>query len=113
MVQVRKMEATVYAIIQTGGKQYRVTPGDVLRVERLPGERGDEVMLDQVLLVSDGDNFQVGQPLVPNASVRTQIVQQGKGKKLLVYKKKRRKNYRRKQGHRQWFTALQVGEIIV
>jgi large subunit ribosomal protein L21 len=103
----------VYAIIQTGGKQYRVAPGDVLRVERLPGERGDEVVLDQVLLVNDGENVQVGQPLVQGATVRTQIVQQGKGKKVLVFKKKRRKNYRRKQGHRQLFTALQIGEIVL
>jgi len=85
----------------------------VLRVERLPGERGDEVVLDQVLLVNDGENVQVGQPLVPNATVRTQIVNQGKGKKVLVFKKKRRKNYRRKQGHRQLFTALQIGEIVL
>lgn len=103
----------MYAIIQTGGKQYRVAPGDVLRVERLMGERGDEVILDQVLLVTDGETVQVGQPLVPNATVRTQIVRQGKGKKVLVYKKKRRKNYRRKQGHRQLFTALQISDIIV
>ena len=103
----------MYAIIQTGGKQYRVSPGDVLRVERLPGERGDEVILDQVLLVADGDAVQVGQPLVSNATVRTQIVRQGKVKKILIYKKKRRKNYRRKQGHRQLFTALQVDEIIL
>jgi large subunit ribosomal protein L21 len=107
------VEATVYAIIQTGGKQYRVAPGDVLRVERLPGERGDEVILDQVLLVTDGVAVQIGQPLVPNATVRTQIVRQGKGKKVLIFKKKRRKNYRRKQGHRQLFTALQIDEIIV
>jgi large subunit ribosomal protein L21 len=107
------VEATVYAIIQTGGKQYRVTPGNVLRVERLPGERGDEVVLDQVLMVTDGDNVHIGQPLVPNATVRTRIVQQGKGKKILVYKKKRRKNYRRMQGHRQLFTALEIGEIIL
>ena len=107
------MEATVYAIIQTGGKQYRVSPGDVLRVERPPGKRGDEVILDQILLVTDGVAIQVGQPLVPNATVRTQIVRQGKGKKVLIFKKKRRKNYRRKQGHRQLFTALQIQEIIV
>jgi large subunit ribosomal protein L21 len=107
------VEATVYAIIQTGGKQYRVAPGDVLRVERLPGERGDEVILDQVLLVTDGDAVQVGQPLVANATVRTRILRQGQAKKILVYKKKRRKNYRRKQGHRQQFTALQIDEIIV
>jgi large subunit ribosomal protein L21 len=107
------VEATVYAIIQTGGKQYRIAPGDVLRVEHLPGEPGDEVILDQVLLVTDGVAVQVGQPLVPNATVRTQIVRQGKGKKVLIFKKKRRKNYRRKQGHRQLFTALQIDEIIV
>jgi large subunit ribosomal protein L21 len=103
----------VYAIIQTGGKQYRVAPGDILRVERLPGERGDEVTLEQVLLVVEGDQVQVGQPLVANAKVRGQIVRQGQGKKIIVFKKKRRKNYRRKQGHRQLFTALQVNEILV
>jgi large subunit ribosomal protein L21 len=114
MSKVRNfVEATVYAIIQTGGKQYRISPGDVLRVERLPGERGDEVILDQVLLVTDGVAIQVGQPLVPNATVRTQIVRQGKGKKVLIFKKKRRKNYRRKQGHRQLFTALQIDEIVL
>ncbi len=104
----------MYAIIQTGGKQYRVAPGDVLRVERLPGERGDEVQLDQVLLVtSDGGEVQVGTPLVANASVKGQIVRQGKAKKVLVFKKKRRKGYKRTQGHRQLFTAVQIQEIIV
>ncbi|MDP3182972.1 MAG: 50S ribosomal protein L21 [Desulfobaccales bacterium] len=103
----------MYAIIQTGGKQYRVSPGDVLRVEYLPGERGDEVLLDQVLMVTDGQDLQIGQPLVENAQVRTQILRQGKAKKIVVFKKKRRKNYRRKQGHRQLFTALQIQEIIV
>ncbi len=104
----------MYAIIQTGGKQYRVAPGDVLRVERLPGERGDEVKLDQVLLVtSDGGEVKVGAPLVENASVKGQIVRQGKAKKVMVFKKKRRKGYRRRQGHRQLFTAVQIQEIIV
>ncbi len=103
----------MYAIIQTGGKQYRVSPGDVLRVEYLPGERGDEVVLDKVLMVTDGQDLKIGQPLVENASVRTQILRQGKAKKIVVFKKKRRKNYRRKQGHRQLFTALQIEEIIV
>ncbi len=104
----------MYAIIQTGGKQYRVAPGDVLRVERLPGERGDEVQLDQVLLVTeDGGEVRVGTPLVANASVKGQILRQGKAKKLLVFKKKRRKGYRRRQGHRQLFTAVQIQEIIV
>lgn len=104
----------MYAIIQTGGKQYRVAPGDVLRVERLEGERGDAVQLDQVLLVTDdGGEIRVGTPLVENASVKGEIVRQGKAKKILVFKKKRRKNYRRRQGHRQLFTAVQIKEIIV
>jgi large subunit ribosomal protein L21 len=103
----------LFAIIQTGGKQYRVAPGDILRVERLPGERGDEIALDQVLLVADEENIRVGQPLVAGARVVGRILQQGKAKKIIVFKKKRRKNYRRKQGHRQLFTALEVKEIIV
>ncbi len=102
----------MYAIIQTGGKQYRVAPGDILRVERLPGERGAEVVLDQVLMVG-GEEVRVGQPLVANASVKGQILRQGQGKKILVYKKKRRKGYRRKQGHRQLYTALQIQEILL
>lgn len=104
----------MYAIIQTGGKQYRVAPGDVLRVERLPGERGDEVQLDQVLLVSDDSgSVRVGTPLVENAHIKGQIVRQGRAKKVLVFKKKRRKGYKRIQGHRQYFTAVQIQEIIV
>jgi large subunit ribosomal protein L21 len=103
----------LFAIVQTGGKQYRVAPGDVLRVERLPGERGDEVLIEQVLLVADGDTIQVGQPLVSGARVVSEIVQQGKAKKIIVFKKKRRKKYRRKQGHRQLYTALEIKEIIV
>ncbi len=103
----------MYAIIKTGGKQYRVSPGDVLRVEKLPGERGDEVVLDQVLLVTDGQDLKVGQPLVENVSVKGEILQQGKAKKIVVFKKKRRKNYRRKQGHRQLFTALAIKEILL
>jgi large subunit ribosomal protein L21 len=107
------LEVPLFAIVQTGGKQYRVAPGDILRVERLPGDRGDEVQLDQVLLVADGDSIQVGQPLVEGARVVGEILRQGKGKKIIVFKKKRRKKYRRKQGHRQLYTALQVREIIV
>ena len=104
----------MYAIIQTGGKQYRVAPGDVLRVERLPGARGDAVQLDQVLLVSDdAGSVRVGTPLVANAQVKGQIVRQGRAKKVLVFKKKRRKGYKRTQGHRQYFTAVQIQEIIV
>jgi large subunit ribosomal protein L21 len=107
------LEVPLFAIVNTGGKQYRVAPGDIFRVERLPGERGDEVLLEQVLLVADGDAIQVGQPLVAGARVVSEILRQGKAKKIIVFKKKRRKKYRRKQGHRQLYTALQVKEIIV
>ena len=103
----------MFAIIQTGGKQYRVSPGDVLRVEHLPGERGDEVLLEQVLLVADGDAIKVGQPLVAGARVVSEILRQGKAKKIIVFKKKRRKKMRRKQGHRQLFTALEIKDIVV
>jgi len=103
----------LFAIIQTGGKQYRVSPGDILRVEHLPGERGDEVLLEQVLLVADGDAIQVGQPLVAGARVVSEILRQGKAKKIIVFKKKRRKKFRRKQGHRQLFTALEIKDIFV
>ena len=103
----------MFAIIQTGGKQYRVSPGDILRVEHLPGERGDEVLLEQVLLVADGDAIQVSQPLVAGARVVSEILRQGKAKKIIVFKKKRRKKFRRKQGHRQLFTALEIKDIVV
>jgi large subunit ribosomal protein L21 len=106
------LEVPLFAIVQTGGKQYRVAPGDILRVERLPGDRGDEVLIEQVLLVADGDAIQVGQPLVEGARVVSEIVRQGKAKKIIVFKKKRRKKYRRKQGHRQLYTALEIKEIV-
>lgn len=101
----------MYAIIQTGGKQYRVGLGDVLRVEKLLGEVGETVSLDKVLMVASGADVQVGQPLVAGAQVIGQILRQGKAKKILVFKKKRRKNYRRLRGHRQPYTALQIKEI--
>ena len=82
-------------------------------MERLPGERGEEVLLEQVLLVAEGDAIQVGQPLVAGARVLSEIVRQGKGKKIIVFKKKRRKKYRRKQGHRQLYTALEIKDIQV
>jgi len=101
----------VYAIIQTGGKQYRVGLGDVLRVEKLLGEVGETVTLNNVLLVASGEELMVGQPLVAGAQVTGQILRQAKSKKVLVFKKKRRKNYRRLRGHRQPYTALQIKEI--
>jgi large subunit ribosomal protein L21 len=106
-------EDIVYAIIQTGGKQYRVGLGDVLRVEKLAGDVGETVTLDNVLLVASGEEVQVGQPLLAGAQVSGQILRQGKAKKILVFKKKRRKNFRRLRGHRQPYTALQIKDIQV
>lgn len=101
----------MYAVVATGGKQYRVQEGDTLRIEKIPGEVGSDVAFDQVLMVSDGDDVKVGQPVVENAIVNGTIVEQGKGRKILVFKYKRRKRYRRKQGHRQLFTAVKIGTI--
>lgn len=101
----------LYAVIRTGGKQYRVTPGELLRVESLPGEVGGELTFSDVLLTADADDIRVGTPCVPGASVSARVVEHGKEKKVLVFKKKRRKGYRRKQGHRQQFTALRVTAI--
>jgi large subunit ribosomal protein L21 len=100
----------MYAVIKTGGKQYRVTEGQKLRVERLPGNLGDALNFDQVLMVG-GDATTIGQPLVGGASVSAEIVGQDRGKKIIVFKLKRRKNYRRKQGHRQPYTELKITGI--
>ena len=97
-----------YAVIRTGGKQYRVEPGDVIRVEALAGEVGSEVQFTEVLLRSAEAGLHVGEPLLADASVKGKIVAQGRARKILVYKKKRRKNYRRRAGHRQAVTSVQV-----
>ncbi|MCG6910224.1 MAG: 50S ribosomal protein L21 [Deltaproteobacteria bacterium] len=101
----------MYAVVATGGKQYRVQEGDTLKIEKIAGEVGSSVAFDQVLMVSDGDDVKVGQPVLENAVVNGTIVEQGKGRKILVFKYKRRKRYRRKQGHRQLFTAVKIGSI--
>lgn len=101
----------MYAIIRTGGKQYQVAAGERLRVEKLAGEVGDTLELDDVLLVAEGDIVKIGQPAVEGAKVTARIVEQGKAKKILVFKKKRRKGYRLKKGHRQLYTALEIKEI--
>ena len=100
-----------YAVIRTGGKQYRVTPGAVLRVEKLEAEPGATVELGEVLLTGGEDGVRVGQPLVTGASVTARVVEQGKAKKILVFKKRRRKRERRRYGHRQPQTTIQVLEI--
>ncbi|HEY8431336.1 MAG TPA: 50S ribosomal protein L21 [Sandaracinaceae bacterium] len=96
-----------YAVIKTGGKQYRVAEGDRIRVEKLPGEVGAEVSFDEVLMVG-GDKVAVGTPFVPGATVKAKIVAQDRGKKIIVFKYRRRKNYRRKTGHRQPYTELLI-----
>lgn len=101
----------MYAIIRTGGKQYQVAPGERLRVEKLAGEIGDTIELTDILLVADGDQVKVGRPVVDGAKVMARIVEQDKAKKILVLKKKRRKGYRLRRGHRQPFTALEIKEI--
>ena len=100
-----------YAVIRTGGKQYRVEPGDVIRVESLDGDVGADVRFDEVLLRSTDAGLAVGAPLVEGASVAGRIVGQGRARKILVYKKKRRKNYRRRAGHRQAVTTVQVVSV--
>jgi large subunit ribosomal protein L21 len=100
-----------YAVIRTGGKQYRVSPGELLRVELLPGELGSEITFSEILLTSADGVVQVGTPLVSGSSVTARIVQHGKERKILVFKKKRRKSYRRKRGHRQHFTAVRIKTI--
>jgi large subunit ribosomal protein L21 len=100
----------MYAVIKTGGKQYRVAEGQKLRVEKLAGNAGDKVTFDEVLLVG-GDAPKIGQPLVKGASVAAEIVGQDRGKKIVVFKFKRRKNYRRKNGHRQPYTELKITGI--
>ncbi len=101
----------MYAIVRTGGKQYQVAPGDSLRVEKLAGDVGETVELSDVLLVADGDDLKIGQPVIEGAKVSARIVEQGKAKKVLVFKKKRRKGYEVKNGHRQLYTALRINEI--
>jgi len=101
----------MYAVVNSGGKQYRVQKGEILRVEKIPGEIGSSVTFDRVLMYSDGENVSIGQPVLDSVAVKGTIVEQGKSKKIIVFKYKRRKRYRRKQGHRQLFTAVQIDSI--
>ena len=101
----------MYAIVNTGGKQYKVSQGDILRVEKIPGEVGSSVSFDNVLLFSDGKNVSIGRPVLNDVEVKGHIVEQGKAKKIIVFKYKRRKRYRRKLGHRQHYTAVKIDSI--
>ena len=102
----------MFAVVKTGGKQYRVKPGDIVIVERLAAEAGDKITLDQVLMVADeGAAPQVGAPMVANAAVNCEVVDQNRADKVVIFKKKRRQGYKRKKGHRQLQTVLRVLDI--
>lgn len=101
----------MYAIIRTGGKQFRVAPGDTLKVPSISADVGETITIDDVLMGADDGDLKVGAPLVDGASVKAEIVAHGRGEKIIVFKWKRRKNYRRKQGHRQGYTEIRVDSI--
>ena len=103
----------MYAVIKTGGKHYRVAKDEVLEVERLPGEAGSSLQLEEVLLVSGDDGVTIGTPTVAGAVVSAEVVEQTRDKKIIVFKKKRRKNYRRTMGHRQELTRIRITDIAI
>lgn len=102
----------MFAVIKTGGKQYRVSVGDVLEVERIPGEVGSVIDFKEVLLIDDGEQTWLGQPYLPKAVVRAELLEEFKGDKVIVFKKKRRKQYKKKRGHRQIQSRIKILEII-
>lgn len=101
----------MYAVVKTGGKQYRVAKEDKIVVDRLVGEEGDSIVLDQVIMLADGDKVSVGAPIVEGAAVGATVLRQTRGPKIMVFRRKRRKNFRRVRGHRQDLTLLQINDI--
>ena len=101
----------MYAVIKTGGKQYKVAAGENIKVEQIAADVGQEVVIDQVLAVGEGADLKVGAPWVSGASVKATIVEQGRAKKVIIFKFRRRKNYKRKKGHRQYFTRVRIDAI--
>lgn len=101
----------LYAIVETGGKQYKVSPGNVVRVEKIEGERGNTCVFDKVLAISDGESLRVGKPYIEGVSVRGTIIRQGKSRKIVVFKYKAKTNYRKRRGHRQHFTEIRIESI--
>ncbi len=101
----------MYAVIKTGGKQYRVTPGERLKVEKLLGEVGTDVTIDQVLVLADGDNVTIGAPVIAGAVVKAKVLSHGRGDKVTIFKMRRRKHYRKTQGHRQSYTEIEIGNF--
>ncbi len=102
----------MYAVINTGGKQYKVAPGDVVRVETLKAKKGDTIEINDVYMIADGDKVSVGKPVLATAKVTAEVVGDGRGEKLLIFKHRRRKGFRRTNGHRQNYTSIKVKEII-
>jgi large subunit ribosomal protein L21 len=105
-------EDSMYAVINTGGKQYKVAPGDIVRVESLDAKKGDTVELKDVYLIADGEKLSIGKPFLASAKVTAEVVDQDRGKKIIIFKHRRRKGYRNTNGHRQNYTAIKVKEII-
>jgi large subunit ribosomal protein L21 len=103
----------MYAVISSGGKQYRVSPGDLIKVERLGKEKEKKVEISEVLLFKDKKGIKVGAPYIENAKVTCSVVSEARDKKIIVFKKKRRKGYSRKRGHRQWYALLKVDKISI
>jgi large subunit ribosomal protein L21 len=103
----------MYAVIRSGGKQFRVTPGQTLRLEKLAGDVGSTVQLGDVLAVENEGKIQIGSPLIQNARIEATVLEQDRSKKIIVFKKKRKKQYRRTRGHRQDFTAVRIEKILV
>jgi len=105
------MEFDMYAVIKTGGKQYRVEAGEKIRVEQIFAEIGSELVIDQVLMIADGDNISMGKPLVNGATVKATVLGQGRHDKIRIFKMRRRKHYQKHQGHRQNYTEIQITGI--
>jgi len=103
----------MYAVIRSGGKQYRVAPGQTVRLEKVTGDVGSKVELGEVLLVENEGKLQVGSPVVANAKIQATVLEHDRAKRIRIFKKKRKKQYRRTQGHRQYFTAVRIDSIIV
>jgi len=102
----------MYAVVKTGGKQYKVAPGEKLKVEQIPADVGAQVVLDQVLLVGEGDSVRLGQPVVAGAAVKATVVSHGRHDKVKIFKMRRRKHYQKHQGHRQNYTELKIDSIV-
>ena len=102
----------MYAVIKTGGKQYKVAPGEKLKVEQIPADVGAEVILDQVLMIGEGESVRLGQPIVAGATVKATVVSHGRGDKVKIFKMRRRKHYQKHQGHRQGYTELKIEAIV-